>query len=217
MANIQDPVTGTQAEVDAATASLRVVQRPALGAALGSYAVSLQSGVMAAGLGAASEVFQFRYAGANLCLVERVIFDGLGGIVAFTPGVAQFRLFISRSYTASGSGGTAATLTTNNCKLRTSYATTGVADIRISSTTGLTTPSGDVPDAQPMGSVIGYLGAVPALNLAEMRLYDAYSTGHPIILAQNEGLIVQATVPATGTWTFGMSVRWSEITAAEWA
>jgi hypothetical protein len=217
MANIQDPVTAQIAEVDASTSSLRVVQRPAFGSALGSYAASLQSGVMAAGLGAAAEVFQFRYGGANLCLVERVVFDGLGGIVAFTPGVAQFRLFISRSYTASGSGGTAATLTTNNCKLRTSYATTAVADIRIASTAALTSPAGDVPDAQPMGAVIGYVGAAPALTLSEMRLYDAYSTGHPIILAQNEGLILQATVPATGTWTFGVSVRWSEITAAEWA
>jgi hypothetical protein len=36
---------------------------------------------------------------------------------------------------------------------------------------------------------------------------------HPLILAQNEGIVIQATVPATGTWQFGVKIDWTEITA----
>jgi hypothetical protein len=36
---------------------------------------------------------------------------------------------------------------------------------------------------------------------------------HPVLLAQNEGFVVRATVPATGTWQFGITVAWAEVTA----
>jgi hypothetical protein len=35
----------------------------------------------------------------------------------------------------------------------------------------------------------------------------------PLLLAQNEGFVLRATVPATGTWQFGVTVVWAEITA----
>lgn len=217
MAVIQDGTSGAiLASVVAPTDSLSCNIKPYASATLGSYACSLTSGVMAAGLVAASEVWQFRYGGANLCIVEKVILDGAGSITAFTAGSATFRMFLSRSYTASGGGGTAAVLTGNNCKLRTSYATTAVSDIRIASTLALTSPAGDVPDSQPCGGVAGSYSATAGAMIDEATLFDAYGVGHPIILAQNEGLILQATVPAAGTWTFGISVRWAEVTAAEW-
>jgi hypothetical protein len=33
----------------------------------------------------------------------------------------------------------------------------------------------------------------------------------PLVLVQNEGFIIRATVPATGTWEFGVLLEWSEI------
>jgi hypothetical protein len=36
---------------------------------------------------------------------------------------------------------------------------------------------------------------------------------HPLVLAQNEGISVRATVPATGTWIASFLIKWAEVTA----
>ena len=216
MAVIQSGALATDlATVDPGSKSLRVNNRPIISGTLGSYTCAQQSGVMAAGLAANAPVWAMRYAGANLCIVEKVIFDGLGSIVGFAAGVVQLRLFVKRANTTSASAGTSATLTGNNCKLRTSYATTGVADIRIAST-AILTPGGGANDIQPAGAVLNGVPATAGIGVPGGVFYDAHHVGHPIILATNEGLELQATVPATGTWIFGVSVRWTEVTAAEW-
>jgi hypothetical protein len=33
----------------------------------------------------------------------------------------------------------------------------------------------------------------------------------PMVLAQNEGVVIRATVPATGTWGHGVTMAWSEV------
>jgi hypothetical protein len=33
---------------------------------------------------------------------------------------------------------------------------------------------------------------------------------YPLLFAQNEGFIIRATVPATGTWAFAVTVDWNE-------
>jgi len=195
--------------------SRRVNIRPIISGTLGEYQTALTSGVMAAGLAANSTVWSFRYTGANLCLIEKVILDGVGSIVAFAAGSATFRLFAARSFSASDSGGTAAVLTGNNCKLRTTYATTAVGDLRISSTAALTTGTRTL-DSQPFGQVTNGFTAVAGASIPEATLFDNYEAGHHQILANNEGCILQASVPATGTWTFGITVKWTEVTASEW-
>lgn len=215
MAVIQSGASTDLATVDATGKSIRVNNRPIISATLGSYQCALRSTTMAAGLSAAAVTWSMRYGGNNLCLVEKVIFDGMGSITAFTPGTVTHRLFFSRAFTASQTGGTGATLTGNNHKLRTSYATTAVADIRIG-LTGALTGSSFTSDAQALGGVCGAVGAAPAISLDEGILFDANAVGHPIILANNEGLTLQSTVPATGTWDFGITVKWTEVTSAEW-
>lgn len=216
MAVIQSGISGSDlVTVDPTSKSVRVNNRPIISATLGSYQCQLRSSTMAAGLAANAVVWSFRYGGANLCIVEKVIFDGMGSITAFTPGTVSHRLFSSRDFTASQSGGTGATLTGNNCKLRTSYASTSVADIRIASTGALTGTS-FTSDSQALGGVVGGVGAAPAVSVDEGTLFDAYAVGHPIVLANNEGLTLQSTVPATGTWNFGITIKWTEVTTAEW-
>ena len=42
---------------------------------------------------------------------------------------------------------------------------------------------------------------------------DVSSGEHPLVLAQNEGFsITVPAVPATGTWTLAVNVRWAEVT-----
>ena len=36
---------------------------------------------------------------------------------------------------------------------------------------------------------------------------------YPVILAQNEGFIIRATVPITGVWNAGFNISWAELAA----
>lgn len=218
MAFIQDgTVTANLAGVDATPKALRVVQRPLISATLGEYACSLR-GTNVAASAAGSIWWSFRYGGANLCIIDKVVFDGAGVNVALTAGQAVgWGLNIARAFTVNETtGGTLATLTGNNCKLRTSYSTTGVASIAIANGANLTGGTKTL-DTQPMGAVVsGLVGLGTAVP--ESSLFDAYSTGHPIICAANEGveLVNLITWPAAGQVNFGITVHWAEVTAAEW-
>ena len=90
---------GVVAEVGGTTyRALRGEWRPLDPGSLGGYRIAMQSGVMAAGLAANSEIFQFRWTDATrLCVVHKCIFDGLGSIVAFAAGVVNIRAAVARS------------------------------------------------------------------------------------------------------------------------
>jgi hypothetical protein len=203
--------TGTIAEVDANTRALRVTQRSDV---LGEYGISLVSGTMAAGLAAGAEAFQFRWTHAsNLARIKHVRIWA-GGITAFTAGFCRFELVIARSWTANGSGGTTATLSGNNGKKRTTFATTLLGQARISSTAALGAGTKTL-DSQGVGSVGGSVSATAGDKMisptGEAFAFDG--TAYPIVLAQDEGLVLRATVPATGTWTFGVDVDWAEMSS----
>ena len=43
-----------------------------------------------------------------------------------------------------------------------------------------------------------------------------HGIGLPLILAgSGEGFVIQATVPATGTWTWGCAIDWDEVASTE--
>lgn len=219
MAVITSGITAADiATIDPKNKALRVTNRPIISSTLGSYAVSLNSGVMAAALAANASIWGLRYGGTNICAIEKVVFDGLGMVTGMTAAQGiGFGLFITRACTVGVSIGTAAVLTGNNGKLRTSYATTGVGNINISTTAALTAGT-RTPDAQPMGALFGSVPITTGALLNEGVLFDAYKVGHPIILVANEGIELQNRIlwGAGGTWTFGITVQWSEYTAAEW-
>lgn len=207
---------GTIGEVDGTSfRALRTSKRPMDYGALGSYAATGRTGVMAAALAANSEIFQLRWTDATrLCVITSVHCSGGGGIAAFTAGAAIMELMIARSWTVAGSGGTAITLTGSNQKLRSSMGTSLVNDMRVASTAALTAGTKTL-DAQPIGSIVKGVTVTagdtifPAAHLYEINEND----GQPIILAANEGIIVRATVPATGTWTTAIDVTWMEMAA----
>lgn len=195
--------------------AMRIEQRPIEYGSLGQYSAAHLSGTMAAGLAANAEVFQYRWTDATrLALVNKVWLDGLSGsATAFTAGFAKVDLLFSRSWTADGSGGTAMTITGNNQKLRTSMGTMLVGAIRGSSTAALTAGT-KTNDSQSLGLFAFSIGTVANVIYAPNRieLFDSKNhQSHPVVLAQNEGLSARATVPATGTWQFGMSIGWTEV------
>jgi len=211
--------SGTVVEVDGTTfRALRVTSRPVEYGALGLYRIAMLSGTMAAGMAAASEIFQARWTSAtNLALIWGMSFDGFGSATAFTAGFGNMSMTIARSWSADGSGGTPATLTGNNQKLRTSMGTSLMGAIRVS-TTGALGAGTKTLDAQPIAQVALSINAVantqylPPATVVYGNL-EAGGNPTPVVLAQNEGVVVRATVPATGTWQFGVTMSWAEVTS----
>ena len=207
--------SGTVAEVDGTNfRAMRGTLRPIDYGVFGSYRMSLLSGTMAAGLAANSEVVQFRWSDATrFCVVTSIIFDGLSGsATAFAAGFGKVDLMVARSWTADGSGGSAATISGNNQKQRTSMGTTLLGAARIASTAALTAGTKTL-DTQSLGQYSAAFGTGTSVQwIPQFDLFHIDPGGeHPLVLAQNEGFVVRATVPATGTWQFGVTVCWTEV------
>jgi hypothetical protein len=207
---------GTVAEVGGTLyRAVRTEDRPIDYGSLGSYALSSISGTMAAGLAANSEIYQFRWTDATrVCAVTSITIEGLAGsATAFTAGFGKVDVLVARAFSAAGSGGTAATITVNNQKLRTSMGTTLLGESRCASTAALGAGTKTL-DANPIGIATFTLGTVvSATYLTKYPLFDASSGREsPLLLATNEGFAIRATVPATGTWQFGVTVKWTELT-----
>jgi hypothetical protein len=180
---------------------------------IGSYCMGANTGLMAAGLAGGAPVFSYRYGGANLAIVRKITAEADDVTTAFVAGAGKFDLIAARSFTASDTGGTAATLTGNNGKLRTSFATTAVSDLRISSTATLTAGTRTL-DAQPLASVeFPVPTAIDAALMPTTPLLQSNVGESPLVLVQNEGFVIQATVPGTGTWSMSVRVCWDEVAA----
>lgn len=208
---------GTVADVDGTNyRAMRTTLRPYDYGALGSYRLSLLSGTMAAGLAANSEVFQFRWSDATrICVVTSVLWDGLSGsATAFAAGFGKVDMMVARSWSADGSGGVAATISGNNAKQRTSMGSTLLGAVRASSTAALTAGTKTL-DTQAIGQYSAAIGTGTSVQwMPQFDLFHADPGGEsPLILAANEGFVIRATVPATGTWQFGATVCWTELAA----
>lgn len=204
----------TAAEVEANTKAIRTVIRPDDYGSLGIYRLGANNGAtaMAAGLAAASTVYSFRNSTANLYIVKQVLLQMNAGTTGFTAGLGTFAMFAARSFTASDTGGTSLVPTGNGNKLRTSMATTGIADVRISSTATLTAGTRTL-DAFAIGNITVPIAATTWTNYVpnNTAVFDARVGEHPLVLAQNEGFVIQATVPATGVWFFSVNTTWEEL------
>lgn len=176
----------------------------------GAYQFSVISGAMAINLGAGSPVFSFR-CGA-LSLIKQVFVAMWSTGTGFTAGIGRFDLFVARAFSASDTGGNPVTLTGNNNKLRTLFATTAVANAQIANTGTLTAGTRTLDGnalTQVAFAVSTALNTVmlPTTNILNRDPGDA---DWPLVCAANEGFVIQATVPATGTWAFQVAVDWQE-------
>lgn len=207
---------GIIAEVESAQKSLRVVQSPRDPGALGSYGVGVVSGVMAAGLAANSEIFQFRWTNASNSMVLRSVTIGAGGIVAFAAGVCTFGLRVARTWSADGTGGTALSFATHDQKRRTSMGTTlapTALGVRAASTAalGAGTKTLDGNDFSTITGSVGVTAGTPLVNPSTALWMRNTADEYPLFFAASEGFVIRATVPATGTWTFSVSIEWAEV------
>lgn len=220
MAVLEGATSGNKAEVDANFNALRISERPNDIGAGGAYRMAMASGLMTgASFTAAIPVFAFRWGSTTkTCLLTLVE----AKLVAITDVTAAqevgLQAFIARAFTASDTGGTAATLTGNNFKKRTSHATTDVTDIRIASATALAAGTRTV-DAQPFLDARQWDLATAATvqHLILSMQFDARNPGtYPIVLKQDEGLEMQIPIALTASGSFRLVValEWSELVTA---
>lgn len=202
---------------------------------LGAYMVNGRTGTYA-GQAAAAPLVSFRWTSATaLAIIMRVSITVATTVAATAVGNAERELIIARSFTVSDTGGTAVTLTGNNQKMRTSQATSLVGDFRfgqpltagtrtldaapIASTlsvlpllfTGIDIGTGGIATTTLSTSMagIGGIGMIPLLNATTGQDY-------PIVLAQNEGIIIRIgkdAQPAGATQQTYAQISWCEVSA----
>lgn len=210
--------SGVVADVDGTTfRAQKVTQRPMEYGSAGHYKVSIETGAIAAGAAADAEILQLRNpSSALLAVITLLQVDYLYATTAFTAGLGRLRSTVARGWTTDGSGGTPAVLTGDNNQMRTTMGA-AASTLRVSSTAALGAGTKTL-DAQDVGQWRGAIAATANANLLDLKpvyLFNpALADGeHPLVLAVNEGLVVRATVPATGVWVCGLTVRWAEVTA----
>lgn len=217
------PVIGgasnTVADVAPDTQAIKTAQYPfdfvVGGTVGGSYQITSKSGVMAAGLAANSPIYSFRNANATaLILLRRIKLTAWTTTTGFAAGVATFDLLRATSWTAADTGGVTDTITTTNGKLRTSTmnSITVLSEIRHSSTAALAAGTRTL-DAQALDSINVNASTVAntVFVLAPPYLLSRKPPEeYPLILGPSEGVVVQATVPATGTWSWALTAEWDE-------
>jgi hypothetical protein len=171
-----------------------------------------KSGILAAGMAAAAPIYSFRWSSPTLlALIRRVRMLAWSGSVGFAAGMATFDMLTARGFTAQMTGGSADNLALNNAKLRTSMGSS-LADIQIANTAPLTGGT-FILDAGPgvTDTLAVAVGVAANTPFAAARLFDKLQGDMPLMLAQNEGFVVNATVPATGTWSCAVIAEWDEV------
>jgi hypothetical protein len=214
---------GVIAEVDGATfRAQRATSRPVDHGALGAYCIGLRSGIIPAALAANSEIFQFRWSDATrFCVIRKIRISAAVSTTFFAAGVPlQIDLVKATGWTAAGTGGTRASPAAL-LKRRTSMGSSLVAasDIAVATTAALGVGTKTL-ETLALSSLVASCPITAALDGSIIEsgtiLWQAEvgDGEHPLVLAQNEGFVITVpAVPATGTWTAGITIDWAEVTA----
>lgn len=220
-------------EIDGVTyRAARITPRPTEYGSLGHYRVSGVTGTLAAALAAgtstAGHVFAFRWGDATRLAVINSLRSQFLPLTPFTAATltdhTSFDAFIVRSYSASHTGGASLVPGAGSNKMRASMGNTLATDIRISTTAALTTGT-QTFDSFPFAQSIRKGNRVnPAAGTEEtiQPLTDGLNIDfnvadgtHPIVLSQNEGIVIRnRTVwPAAGTGILLVDIAWAEVDA----
>lgn len=209
MAQIQSGNSSDLLAIDPTFKAARVTIRPP--EITGAYRIAMRTGTIAAST-AAGIMAAFRYTGTGVAVIQSVRI-GLNVLSAYTAGSIVFSVWATRSYTATETTNyTAATLTGNNAKLRTSHATSN-AVFGVATTTGITGGTG-TDDSQALASCTFNLpNTITGQPVQDFFTFSMQS--HPLVLGQNEGFRVRndTAFAATGTSNVVVMVEWFEATS----
>jgi hypothetical protein len=212
-------VSGYEADSNADKA-LYVESRPHALCGLGAYAAPANTGAITATLSATQDLLSFWWNHpSHLCLVRSVFVTGMV-TSAITTGVQfDLALYMARGFTAPDTGGTSFSIFgPDNNKLRRDFPTSAVGDYRVANTAGLGVGTYSL-DSQPLGRACAWTGTALGTRFykqsGQYPLLDRSGYGqYPVVLAQNEGIVVQNPTagPATGTFTIQFVIEWQEAT-----
>lgn len=178
----------------------------------GCFQICSKSGIMAAGLAVNSPIYSFRWTSTSfVAIVRRVRIQAWSLGTGFTAGLGLLDMFVCRGWTVADTGGTTDTLTVDNGNLRSSMPPSLLPELRHSATATLTAGT-RTKDAQPVESMTYAITTAintPFLPTAT-KLFERIGAEHPFVCAANEGFTIQATVPATGTWSWWITTEWDE-------
>jgi len=217
-------VSGVEQAVDPLYGAARTVNRPLdytwpQGITLGHYrAVGFTSAIAPA---ANSNLAAFRWADASRLAVLLRISASVAVVTAVTAQrVDPLAAFIARAYTARDlTNATSVAFTANKSQaMRSSMGPSIVANIDVSNLAAGLTGGTKIVDTNPIGHM-GLSGASAIVGLGtgalKADLYKAETTNgeHPIVLALNEGVLVQwgATALGTGTAVVTVEFVWAEL------
>lgn len=209
---------GVVAEVDGSTfRALRTMNRPIDQGALGHYRVSTIVSLVAT-QAANGTLFSFRWGSTNVCAITKLRLGVLQTAAATATIFPSFEVFIARSFSASDSAGTAITLTGNSMKKRTNMGTTLVTDIRKSAAAAGLTVGTRTLDADPIMQLpTNQTITTPNSTYYEKDLeIDMGHGNYPVLLAQNEGIIVRGPTTvfgAAGTANLIVDLSWAELSS----
>jgi hypothetical protein len=176
----------------------------------GFYQHCAKSGVMAAGMAAGAPIYSFRFTTASMiAAIERVRLSAWTSAALFAASMATFDLYAARSFTAPDTGGNPANFSGDYNQLRSSMGAS-TASIQCANTAALNAGTRTL-DAAPLDSKIFAVPGTASTPIGTMTLFEKLQGDHPLILAQNEGFVVNATVPAGGTWQFALTLEWAEL------
>jgi len=222
MAIIQSGVDSSLLTVDPTFKSARVTVRPIEGGGyyqLGAVTGNLTNTTVVAN----GPLFSMRWAPANgkIAMIRRVVVNFVQ-TVGWTAAAAQpIGLYVARSWTVSDTGGTAVTVSGNTNKMRTANDPSYFAapsDVRVAGTATFTAGTRTL-DAQPLYVALLAASQVAAASASYPQqtivLHDVNTGDHPIILDNNEGIVVNnLTVwPAAANGLMSFNVEWVEGTA----
>lgn len=208
--------------------------------ALGQYQGVFTTGTIAVGMAANGALFTARWVDTTrFCLIHEVqVLEFRNITTAFAAGPYQFNVIRATAWSVDPSGGAAIGVADPQLQLRaaTMGATLFSTGLRIATTAALTQGTLTL-DTVPMGACFGIINATPVIAAMYIPNQNTSAAGgaaggggvtlfkadiangeHPIVLtspsaATSEGILIRATVPATGTWIASFLVKWSEVTA----
>lgn len=208
---------GTIAEVGGTTFRAVIMSpKPDEYGALGHYRFSRIIPLVAS-QGANNAIGSFRWGDSTrFCVIKKIRLACLQTTAATATIFPRFQVFVARTFTASDSAGTALTLTGNSFKKRTNMGTTLITDIRVSAVAGGLTGGTKTLDADPIID----MSTQQTITTPNAIRYDAEldigaGDGNcPVILAQNEGIIVRGPTTAfgvAGTADLVWDMSWAEV------
>lgn len=227
MAIIEGGTTGSLAEVgNAAALAQHVTCKPLPHGSLGHYRYAGTTGTLAAALAASAQLFYVRWTDATRFFVLHKFTARFQCLTPFTAAtLTDFGFDLYKATTVSAGGGGTDVGALVKTRMRTSMGASlldAAGLVRISTTAALTAIT--TIDATAIANSIGDAQRVnPAAATEEQRVNDPTLTyvadmaagEHPLVLAQNEGLVLRnRTVwPAAGTGIVQVEMVWSEVSA----